>query len=653
MHLEVRIITLRMEGKAMRSHPSCWNRTLTRLGFKRKRRRKKNRYTYSRRRSLFESLEQRQMLTSNTVEVDTATNVVSDDGLTSLQEAFDLVAADAQLDTITFSSDLAGETIAFPNSENISYDVTVDASSVDSITLDAEDSNRFFYVGSSGNLTLKNIELTRGNAGGGGGGAIANFGAVSLQSTVISNSNALNNSGGAIFSLGSSTLDIVDSRFYGNAAKNGGAISFTSSSQDGLAVSRSTLHANQALGSVAAGGALYLGGTSAYATIINSTFSGNSSEKWGGAIQVYGTSNVLEIVNTTIVENHSDGTVGGLRNSSSGLVRLHNTVVANNSGSYSYTVDAEGAIGGAPAEPSSHNLIGVGYSGLAIVNGDDGNQEGSITAPLDPMLLPLADVGSEKWVHPVAEGSPLIDEGSNDIAAAFALDGDQRASEDIDAPRIYNEVTDIGAIEFGSQPITVGQNFLVNEDAVLGQQRNAWVAANSFGKTAVVWEGTGPEGDGLYVQLINPDTNNPGTPRLVNYGEQGEVWNPQIAIDDAGNYAVVWGGGEDANSGVGDVFLRRYQANGTPIDVLPLEVGSHPHRIGIDDQASIVSNGSGKLLVSWKSVTGDLVFRSFGSTGLSFDQTVQVAARVADGEIAFGSSQRYAAVHSDGSFSIQ
>ena len=50
----------------MRSYPSCWNSTLTKLGFRRKLRKKSRRSDFMNRRSLFETLETRQMLSAST-----------------------------------------------------------------------------------------------------------------------------------------------------------------------------------------------------------------------------------------------------------------------------------------------------------------------------------------------------------------------------------------------------------------------------------------------------------------------------------------------------------------------------------------------------------------------------------------------------------
>ncbi len=49
----------------MRSYPGCWNKTLSRLGFRRKRRKASKQHDYLRRRSLFEVLEARQMLSAD------------------------------------------------------------------------------------------------------------------------------------------------------------------------------------------------------------------------------------------------------------------------------------------------------------------------------------------------------------------------------------------------------------------------------------------------------------------------------------------------------------------------------------------------------------------------------------------------------------
>jgi hypothetical protein len=68
----------------MKSFPSCWNKTLAQLGFRRKRRRYSSKWQYGRR-SLFEGLEVRHMLTSAPV-LDPISNQSLSEGQTLLIE---------------------------------------------------------------------------------------------------------------------------------------------------------------------------------------------------------------------------------------------------------------------------------------------------------------------------------------------------------------------------------------------------------------------------------------------------------------------------------------------------------------------------------------------------------------------------------------
>ncbi|MEM8945098.1 MAG: choice-of-anchor Q domain-containing protein, partial [Planctomycetota bacterium] len=643
----------------MRSYPSCWNKTLARLGFKRKARTRQQAHHRFRRRSLFEQLETRQLLTLNSVVVDTEVNTVGDDGLTSLKEAFDLVATDPQLDTIEFSPSLAGKTITFPAAEPIHTEVNIIGPNgllEERITLDAQGSNRFFFVGAAGILHLENLILNDGNIGAGVGGAIANYGAVTLDTVDIINSEAAGGSGGAIFSANASTLSIVDGLLQNNSARNGGAISFTSGAPDGLSIKRTTFFDNHAVGSNASGGALHLGGSSTDATITNSTFSANDSEQWGGAIQVFGVDNTLDLVNTTINDNFSDGTVGGVRNSSTGIVTLANTVVAENTASWAYTVDGEGDLSGSSNMPSSNNLIGVGYSGLMLSHGANVNQIGAADAPLDPMLLPLALSTDGKLTHPPEDQSPLIDAGSNLAASSYGLDTDQRGSDALIVNRVHNKVVDIGAHESGSQPVGFGQPFVVNDDYTVGDQSNPWVATNRFGQTVVVWFGEGPEGTGLYTQIVNSwqsdstASNATSLPRLVAGAQVTESIPAQVAIDDEGSYAVTWVGTEDERD---HVFLRRYRADGAPIDAVPVRVSILSSHTDPPRQASIVANGAGSLIVTWLSSSSALKYRRYTTGGLSLDAYPQAATLDNAGEITLPTSKRVAAIQPDGSFYLQ
>ena len=104
----------------MRSYPSCWNKTLSQLGFKRKRRKKTKHNNYLRRRSLFEPLEARQMLSvspgADPEQPDDTTVVVASADSTTQTSSYFIAGpefhvvggASQDLFTVSTSADAAG-----------------------------------------------------------------------------------------------------------------------------------------------------------------------------------------------------------------------------------------------------------------------------------------------------------------------------------------------------------------------------------------------------------------------------------------------------------------------------------------------------------------------------------------------------------------
>jgi len=121
-----------------------------------------------------------------------------------------------------------------------------------------------------------------------------------------------------------------------------------------------------------------------------------------------------------------------------------------------------------------------------------------------------------------------------------------------------------------------------------------------------------PEGIGIYVQLVNPLDNNTSVPRLVASAQTtpfgGVAQIPQVAIDGAGNYAIVWSDFElngTISQSVNRVLMRRYNFDGTPVDLIPVELGTAHFINSSGSSLSVVSNSSGRLLVTWLGENGD------------------------------------------------
>ena len=161
-------------------------------------------------------------------------------------------------------------------------------------TISGGNSNRMFFVGGSGTLTLKNLTLRDGKGTASrcpgltksyqGGWAIVNLGALNIVDSVFSGNSTSH--GGAIFSCPVATLNISGSEFSDNSARSGGAIF----NWGEASISDTVFSGNSADNS---GGAIYNDGE---ASISGSEFSGNSARRDGGAIFNDGVASISDSV---------------------------------------------------------------------------------------------------------------------------------------------------------------------------------------------------------------------------------------------------------------------------------------------------------------------------------------------------------------------
>ncbi|MBO7726741.1 MAG: hypothetical protein J6S40_09790, partial [Thermoguttaceae bacterium] len=221
---------------------------------------------------------------SSSVVVTTALDVVDDtDNLTSLREAISDVSEGGK---ITFASSLRGKTITLSGTElAVEKGITIDASSIGGITIDANQESRVFCVtgGSSAvPVTLVDLVIIGGNADNGGG--IYNSRTLKLANCVVTK-NSATRYGGGIYNLSGT-----------------------------LTLSGSVISANSADANV--GGGIYTSGT---LTLSGSTVSGNTSKNGGG---IYISSGKVTLTNTILSSNYaaSNSDVRGSYSGSHNLV---------------------------------------------------------------------------------------------------------------------------------------------------------------------------------------------------------------------------------------------------------------------------------------------------------------------------------------------
>ncbi|MBR5415346.1 MAG: hypothetical protein IK105_05365, partial [Thermoguttaceae bacterium] len=141
--------------------------------------------------------------------VTTAEDILdSADDLISLREAIHYANVG---DTITFDASLAGQTIKLNGSQlEITESLTIDASSIGGVAIDADGKNRAFYIYGDYNtsgLSAEFVELTitGGNAAGSGGGICNLYGTLALETCMVK-LNTASDGGGGIWTNGATTL---------------------------------------------------------------------------------------------------------------------------------------------------------------------------------------------------------------------------------------------------------------------------------------------------------------------------------------------------------------------------------------------------------------------------------------------------------------
>ncbi|HEX4128725.1 MAG TPA: choice-of-anchor Q domain-containing protein, partial [Pirellulales bacterium] len=373
-------------------------------------------------------------VTSAPLVVITASDAASHNGV-SLRDAVKTASIDALngiSDTITFASNLAGQTIILQQgllelgAQGAGSGV-ITINGAGAITLSGHGTSELFQIDSGVTASIMGLTLTAGSAS--YGGAIFNNGTLTLSGTTVSNSTA-SNYGGGILNNSGAVLTVANSVFSNDSAQYAGAIlSFAGAT---LTISNSTFTSNtatEAAGAIYAQGATTITGstfssnsagdaggiyldTSTF-TISNSTFSGNSAIDDGGAIDMWQATATLA---ADTISGNSATYGGGLYNEVTGLLTLVDTIVAGNTVSA-----ADPDVGAAVQSGSSYNLIGNGSGMTGISNGTNGNLVGTSTSPINPLLNALGNYGGTTPTMSLQSGSPAINAGGAVTALATSV----------------------------------------------------------------------------------------------------------------------------------------------------------------------------------------------------------------------------------------
>ncbi|MGB7876366.1 MAG: PxKF domain-containing protein, partial [Anaerolineales bacterium] len=251
-----------------------------------------------------------------------------------------------------------------------------------------------------------------------------------------------------------------------NIASSGGGV-FSS----GNTTIRGSLVVNNS-SSLDDGGGLFASSTGIM-ILENSTVANNGAANYGGGLVTTGNVEV-SITNVTFAGNSAEYG-GGLATTGQAEVDINNVTFAGNSAEYgggvyvwNGTISVQNTI--VANSPSGENCEGKPIVSLGNNLSSDGNCNFTATGDLlnaDPLLGPLSYYGGPTQTMALLSDSPAIDAGNNDACAAT----DQRG-----VSRPQGDTCDIGAFEFAGPSIFVVTN---TNDSGDGSLRQAILHANA------------------------------------------------------------------------------------------------------------------------------------------------------------------------------
>ncbi len=390
---------------------------------------------------------------------------------------------------------------------------------------------RIFETKSGANVTLTGLTLTNGNLASGTfahGGAIYNNHDETTNATLtIVNCTITNCSGdygGAIYNDGSvspssATLIISNSTFSGNSSLNNGGAIFNDGSGSGAATL--TISGSAFIGNSNGhndGGAIQHDGSSGSVTgsIINSTFSLNSSVGNGGCIYMDGDSGsaMLNVSNCTFSDNSA--AIGGaifVSNGGGGTATLQMGNTIMEAGAAGVNLGNSGgtfvSLGYNLSDDAAGGPIGTAPGGFLNHSGDQRNT--------DPLTDPagVKDNGGPTMTLAIRAASPALDQGKSNTISSSGNDerGEPRPFDDPNVANVSGgDASDIGAYEADVRLISeqrVGNDLMFTFMTILDHTYEVQGRASLSSGTWSTVSGTNPPppiaGTGGPVQVTIPN----------------------------------------------------------------------------------------------------------------------------------------------------
>lgn len=177
-------------------------------------------------------------------------------------------------------------------------------------------------------------------------------------------------------------------------------------------------------------------------------------------------------------------------------------------------------------------------------------------------------------------------------------------------------------------PIKLDSNFIVNTET-LDKQDDAAVAVHSDGSFVVTWASHGGDASesGIKMQRFDVSGNPIGNEILVNVNENNAQLTPSIAMNSSGDFVIAWTTQENGHS---DISARVFNANGQPKEFNALSDIEVDTSLGDQYRPDVAIDEAGRFVIVYSGERSDLgdgsgVFaQRFDQSGNAVGDTVRV-----------------------------
>ena len=277
----------------------------------------------------------------------------------------------------------------------------------------------------------------------------------------------------------------------------------------------------------------------------------------------------------------------------------------------------------------------VAWQGPGFIEED---REDIFAQRFDPNGLPI---GSEFCVNSYANNQQRFPCVSMNNNGTFVVVWESNKTPLEGDKAICGQLYDSNGVEFGAE-------FLVNAESSVCRYPD--ITADAYGNFAVVWL-QDKSSNSIMARLFDPN----GTPRTdtfeVNTIGFSSITRPSIAMDDAGHFVVAWDG--DPNlAGMDDIHARLYDANGVPLGEQFLVNTTLAYA---QQYPQAAMNDEGQFVIVWdcridpnSDSERDIFGRRFDSLGEPLGDEFQINTFIADDQrnpdVAIGPDGRFVTV---------